>query len=188
MSLDFLDSIDFTKDSVTIRFSPDEEIMNTEIDTKYLGTFLRGLKYIDLQIPDEGQSERLMLKYYHFLWQIRKFLADYYKIYVLNNLEKFPIKTDELDNEYYKWIAAAIHSADLRPRALCTSRYYVQKKVPFFVENERYYEVVLQLANVYATKYNRITVYTKQNISTNYSVQVAYTDAAINLWGIESKN
>lgn len=187
MSLDFLDSIDFTKDSVTIRFSPDEEIMNTEIDTKYLGTFLRGLKYIDLQIPDEGQSERLMLKYYHFLWQIRKFLADYYKIYVLNNLEKFPIKTDELDNEYYKWIAAAIHSADLRPRALCTSRYYVQKKVPFFVENERYYEVVLQLANVYATKYNRITVYTKQNISTNYSVQVAYTDAAINLWGIESK-
>ena len=33
------------------------------IETKYLGTFLKGLRYIDNRIPDEGQSERLMLKY-----------------------------------------------------------------------------------------------------------------------------
>lgn len=157
------------------------------IETKYLGTFLKGLKYIDNRIPDDGQSERLMLKYYNFLWQIRKFMRENYGMSILNNLEKFPIKIDELDKEYYDLVAAAINSIDLSPRAVSMSRFYVQKKVPFFVGTERYYEVVLQLASVYATKYNRVTVYTKENISTNYSIQIAYVDATINLWDIKSK-
>ena len=41
-----------------------------KIETKYLAAFLKGLKYIEDREPDEGQSERLMLKYYNFLWQI----------------------------------------------------------------------------------------------------------------------
>ncbi len=45
----------------------------------------------------------------------------------------------------------------------------------------------MQLAGVYATKYNRITAYTKENISTNYSVQISYVDAEINLWDINTK-
>lgn len=102
-------------------------------------------------------------------------------------MEKFPIKIDELDKEYYDLVASAINSIDISPRAVSMSRFYVQKKVPFFVGTERYYEVVLQLASVYATKYNRVTVYTKENISTSYSVQIAYVDATINLWDITSK-
>ena len=157
------------------------------IETKYLGTFFKGLKYIENKIPSDGQSERLMLKYYNFMWQIRKFLRDNFEIFILHNLEKFPLKIDELDKEYYQLVADSINSVDLSPRAVCMSRFYVQKKVPFFVGSERYYEIVLQLASVYATKYNRITVYTKENISTNYSIQIAYVDTFINLWGIESK-
>ena len=42
------------------------------------------------------------------------------------------------------------------------------RKTPFFVNGERYFEITLQLAGLYATKFNRITVYSKQNISTNY--------------------
>ena len=157
------------------------------IETKYLGTFLKGLRYIDNRIPDEGQSERLILKYYNFLWQIRKFMREHYGMSILNNLEKFPIKIDELDKEYYDLVASAINSIDISPRAVSMSRFYVQKKVPFFVGTERFYEVVLQLASVYATKYNRVTVYTKENISTSYSVQIAYVDATVNLWDITSK-
>lgn len=44
------------------------------IESKYLSDFYRGLQYIGKQIPDDGQSERLMLKYYNFMWQIRNFL------------------------------------------------------------------------------------------------------------------
>ena len=61
-----------------------------------------------------------------------------------------------------------------------------KKKMPFYVGIKRYYEITLQLANKYATKFNRITVYSKQNISTGYSINIGYTDTTIDLWGIAS--
>ena len=157
-----------------------------KVETKYLATFLKGLKYIEDREPDEGQSERLMLKYYNFLWQIRDFLYKEYGMSVLHNLEKFPLHTDKTDTKYYEQISDIIKSVRIIPQKLSGSKFYVVKKVPFFVGKERYYEVTLQLAGVYATKYNRITAYTKENITTNYSVQIAYINAKLNLWGVDS--
>lgn len=158
-----------------------------KIETKYLSTFMKGLKYIEDREPDDGQSERLMLKYYNFLWQIRDFLRKEYGMSVLQNLEKFPLNTDKLDDEYYECVANAIKAMNLVTRQLDGSRFYVIKKTPFFVGKERYYEVTLQLAGIYATKYNRITAYTKDNITTNYSIQIAYADTEIDLWGVKTK-
>lgn len=163
------------------------ELSQFNIETQYLSKFLKGLKYIGSRIPDEGQSERLMLKYYSYLWEIRKFLKNNFSILVLENLESFPLHTDTLDTEYYEMVVSSIAAIDLSPKNVRTSRYYIQKKTPFFVNGERYFEITLQLAGLYATKFNRITVYTKQNISTNYSIQIAYADAEINLWGANSK-
>lgn len=163
------------------------ELAQFNIQTKYLSNFLKGLKYIGSRIPEEGQSERLMLKYYNYLWEIRRFLKTNFNIAVLRNLEIFPLNTDTLDIEYYEMVASSICAIDLSPKVPTTSRYYIQKKTPFFVEGERYFEITLQLAGLYATKFNRITVYSKQNISTNYSIQIAYADAEINLWGAKSK-
>ena len=67
------------------------------------------------------------------------------------------------------------------------NRYYVQKKTTFYVERERYFEITLQLADKYATKYNRVTVYSKTDISTNYSIQVGCAEAEILLWENVSK-
>ena len=163
------------------------ELSQFNIETKYLSNFLKGLKYIGSRIPEEGQAERLMLKYYNYLWEIRRFLKNNFKIFVLGNLEAFPLHTDTLDTEYYEMVASSIAATDLSPNELRTSRYYIQKKTPFFVNGERYFEVTLQLAGLYATKFNRITVYTKKNISTNYSIQIAYANAEINLWSVKSK-
>lgn len=163
------------------------ELAQFNIQTKYLSNFLKGLKYIGSRIPEEGQSERLMLKYYNYLWEIRRFLKTNFNIDVLRNLEIFPLNTDTLDIEYYEMVASSICAIDSSPKVPTTSRYYIQKKTPFFVEGERYFEITLQLAGLYATKFNRITVYSKQNISTNYSIQIAYADAEINLWGAKSK-
>lgn len=157
-----------------------------DLSTKYLANFLRGLKYIDCRIPEEGQSERLMLKYYNFMWQIRKYFWENNRISILQNLEKFPLNTDQLDDEYYKIVASAIESVDLSPHSIEGTRFYIQKKTPFYVGTECYYEITLQLANKYATKFNRITVYSKQNISTGYSINIGYTDTTIDLWGIAS--
>ncbi|WP_122643430.1 ATP-dependent DNA helicase [Luxibacter massiliensis] len=163
------------------------ELSQFNIETKYLSNFLKGLRYIGSRIPEEGQSERLMLKYYSYLWEIRKFLKNNFNIIVLANLEIFPLNTDTLDIEYYEMVASSIRAIDLSPKVAGTSRYYIQKKTPFFVNGERYFEITLQLAGIYATKFNRITVYSKQNISTNYSIQFAYADAEIHLWGVKSK-
>ncbi len=157
-----------------------------KVETKYLATFLKGLKYIEDREADEGQSERLMLKYYNFLWQIRDFLYKEYGTSVLHNLEKFPLHIDKTDTKYYEQIADVIKSVEILPQKLSGSKFYVVKKTPFFVGKERYYEVTLQLAGVYATKYNRITAYTKENITTNYSVQIAYINAKLDLWGVAS--
>lgn len=162
------------------------EFAQLNIETKYLTDFLKGLKYIGARVPDEGQSERLMIKYYNYLWEIRKYLKNNAGMDVLENLEKFPLHTDNLDTEYYKMVADSIADVDLSPTGVMSSIYYIQKKTPFFVDGERFFEITLQLAGLYTTKFNRITVYTKQNISTNYSIQIAYTNAEISLWGIKS--
>lgn len=155
-------------------------------ETNYLCTFLRGLRYVGGRIPEDGQSERLMLKYYNFLWQIRKSLKEKFDISILENLEKFPLNIDQIDTEYYKNLSNVIESKDNVVSPLSTSRFYVQKTTPFFVGKERYYEITLQLSELYSTKYNRITVYSKENIESSYSVQIGYTDLAINLWGVNS--
>lgn len=163
------------------------EIALENIGTKFLATFLQGLRYIGLRVPEEGQYERLMLKYYEFLWKIRDFLQKTYNLSVLNNLEKFPRKINKEDIVYNQLLSLAIESVVNTKNPIRYNRYYIQKKTPFYVGRERYFEITLQLADKYATKYNRITAYSKKDISTNYSVQVGYVETDIKLWDNISK-
>lgn len=163
------------------------EISLMDINTKFLCTFLQSLRYIGRRIPEDGQTERLMLKYYDFLWQIKEYLKERHGLVVLANLEKFPLHIDKDDAEYWKLIAQAVDKAWLTKNPFYSLRYYVSRKIPFYVNGKRYFEITLQLAGKYASKYNRITVYTKLNVSTNYSVQVGYAESDIELWGNTSK-
>lgn len=158
-----------------------------DIKTKYLANFYKGIKYRGKIIPEEGQSERLMLKYYDFLWQIKEYLKKDYNIEVLSNLNKFPLEIDELDDEYNKLVAQAIDSVKKSNKKPQSARYFIQKKTTFYVKSKRYYEITLQLASIYASKFNRITVYSTENISTNYSIEIAYEESEINLWGVPIK-
>ena len=162
------------------------EVSQLRVDTRYLCNFLSGLKYINRRIPKEGQAERLMLKYYNYLWEIRRFMRENYNKSILENLEKFPLDLDTVDSEYYEKVAKQIENIDLTKRNVRVSRYYVHKITPFFVNGERYYEITLQLAGVYSTKYNRVTVYSKMTITTYYSIQIAYTETELELWGIRN--
>ena len=158
-----------------------------DIKTKYLANFYRGIKYRGKLIPEEGQSERLMLKYYDFLWQIKEFLKKEHNIEVLSNLNKFPLEIDELDNEYNKLVAKAVDSVKKSNKKPQSARYFIQKKTTFYVNNKRYYEITLQLASIYASKFNRLTVYSTENISTNYSIEIAYEESEISLWNVPVK-
>lgn len=158
-------------------------------NTKYLGNFYRGLQYIGRRIPEEGQAERLMLKYYSFMWEIRQSLYENYGITVLQNLEKFQeyTGTDELDKQYYELVANAFSNPKTEQKHNSNTRFYIQKRTPFYVGKERYFEVTLQQADIYASKYNRITAYTQLDISTGYSVQIDYVPSFINLWGVDTE-
>ena len=163
------------------------EVALTDIETKFLATFLQGLRYIGIRVPDDGQYERLMLKYYGFLWRIRKYLKDIHGISVLGNLEKFPLEVNDEDQEYNQLIACAIEKIKDANGRIGQNRYYIQKKVPFYVDGERYFEITLQLAGKYATKYNRLTVYSKVDISSNYSIQVGCIETEVLFWEKSSK-
>lgn len=152
------------------------------INTKCLAIFLQRLRYLAHRIPADGQSERLMVQYYDFLWEIKKTLLKLEDITIISNLGKFPLDLDKDDEKYHTIIATAIKKAKFSANTFSSSRYYVQKKEIFFVDGEKYYEITLQLAGIYATKYNRLTVYTQQNISTNYSIQIRYNEIEVNLW------
>ena len=167
-------------ESTNLRVAWELALLN--IETKFLATFLQGLQYIGLRVPEDGQYERLMLKYYSFLWKIRYYLQKFFNIQVLNNLEKFPRKVNKEDDEYNQLLSCAIDAVVNTHNPITTNRYYVQKKTTFFVGTERYFEITLQLANKYATKYNRVTVYSKKDISTNYSIQVGCAETNILLW------
>lgn len=179
-----LSAMDDGIDTPTLPLAWERSMLN--IETKYLGSFFRGLQYIGMRIPDDGQSERLMLKYYDFMWQIRKSLHEKYGLNILENLEKFPLHVDQIDQQYYETVASAVEKVGYDRCALRSSRYYVQKIKPFFIGKERYYEITLQLAGVYASKYNRITAYSKKYISTSYTVKIGYEVVSLNLWGIDT--
>ena len=172
-------------ESTNLRVAWELALLN--IETKFLATFLQGLRYIGLRVPEDGQYERLMLKYYDFLWKIRDYLQKNYDMQVLSNLEKFPLKINKEDEEYNQLLSSAIESVANTYNPINNNRYYVQKKTSFYVGRERYFEITLQLADKYATKYNRVTVYSKKDISTNYSIQVGCAETDINLWDNLSK-
>ena len=90
-----LNSLRLGNDRTNLQLAWEEAQLN--IETKYLSTFMKGLKYIEDKEADDDQSERLMLKYYNFLWQIRAFLRKEYNLNVIKNLEKFPLKMDKQD-------------------------------------------------------------------------------------------
>ena len=163
------------------------EISLSNIETKFLATFLQGLRYIGLRVPEDGQYERLMLKYYNFLWKIRDYLQKTFGIIVLNNLEDFPLKINKEDEEYNQLLASAIEKVVNTRNPIKYNRYYILKKNTFYVGRERYFEITLQLADKYATKYNRVTVYSQKDVSTNYSIQIGCAETDILLWDNLSK-
>ncbi len=163
----------------TLRLAWDISLLDKQ--TKFMSKFLRGIEYIGKRVPDDGQSERLMLKYYDYMWQIRKFVLEKFKISILENLEKFPTNTDKQDEEYYNSIYQLIDKFSNEPAGFNKSRYTIIKKTPFFIGKNRYFEITLQLSDMYASKFNRITVYTKEDIVSPYSIQISYNEASVKI-------
>lgn len=132
---------------------------------------------------DEKISERLMLKYYEYLVQLRKFFITNYHLDILKNIYKFQVYQDPKFIEYYEEIFTKVKSLPIERGSLFGGeRYYVQKVNQILVFDELYYEITLSSANDFATKYDRMLVYSKVPIFDSYAINVKYKREKINVF------
>lgn len=134
--------------------------------------------------PSEEGAERLMIKYYRYLLQLKKVMHDRYGVTILKNIDKFLQDLDEQTKDYYRKVASQIEFQALKRYAPSFDNYYVDKIKPFFVNNEIYYEVVLEPADEKPNKFNRITAFTKYEITTNYCVALSFVDSFIDVFNV----
>ena len=124
-----------------------------------------------------------MLKYYEYLLRIKNHLHDNYGLDVLENLDQFPIETDESLKEYYEKIAEKIDQYKTPiHNGFRLDRFYIQRIKPFFFGNKIYYEVAFIPANDKASKTDRIVAFTDIEITDYYAVKFAIEDSSIDLF------
>lgn len=132
--------------------------------------------------PDQNSSERLMLKYLDYLYQMRALLHGY-GVECLKDLEQFPTNDLELD-DYYKQIAAAVSSCAHGEESQWQSdQYYVEKIKPFFVGGSVYYEITLTVAGDRPAKTDRTIVFTSHRVLENYAIRIKLADNSIPILG-----
>ena len=162
-----------------------KQYVSARAHLKFLNKFHKYLqKTVSHYLPDEENSERLMLKYYEYLLKIKSLLKDNYNFVVLNNIAKFPINTDPALQEYYEKIATKINEPKTtRRKSDYRDRYYIKKKKPFFVGQKVYYEVTFTIANDNVSKFDRVIAFTKADILSNYSVKLEISNDEIEILG-----
>ena len=133
---------------------------------------------------DGDASERLMLKYYEYLYRIRNLLQDNFRIPVLTNLEAFPVDLDPSLREYHEKIAARIEAVRLTPPiSNAQYRYYVHKTRPFFLGGRIYYEVTFYRAVNKVSKFDRIIAFTDIDMTDKYSALLTLQRDSIEVLG-----
>lgn len=124
---------------------------------------------------DEEISERLMLKYYEYLIELKKYLIKCHGISILKNLYKFQVYQDPKFLKYYETITDMVDTIPIEKGSLFYgNRYYVQKVNQILIKNNIYYEITLSTVNDFATKYDRMIVYSKVKIFENYAINIKY--------------
>lgn len=130
--------------------------------------------------PTEENSERLMLKYYEYLFKIREMMEKDYNLKLLHNLEKFPLNMDPKLIEYYQKIAKEIDKYESKMPEN-TDKFYIHKIKSFFVNTSIYYEVTFSPANDYSSKTDRIIAFTKIPIESNYASEMIFVNSSIEI-------
>ena len=152
----------------------------------HLKVLYRFRNYLDIVAShytlDEDGSERLMLKYYDYLLEIKDILKDDFGISILHNLDKFPLNLDTALQEYYSKIAEKInrYKAGLGGGG---DKYYIQKLKPFYVNGRRYFEVTFTTAKDRDNKAGRIIAFTRLPVISNYASRFFFQNESIEILG-----
>lgn len=133
---------------------------------------------------DGDTSERLMLKYYEYLFRVRSLFDGVSGVEILANLESFPINLDPSLREYHEKIATrigAIRSAP--PNKSASDRYYIHKTQAFFCGKRVYYEVTFSRAINKVNKFDRMIAFTDIDINDKYAAMLRLQQDSIEVFG-----
>ncbi len=133
---------------------------------------------------DGNSSERLILKYYATLIQIRDLAKAAFGLDILANLEDFPLDLDKTLIEYYEKIAARVDASRPLPSDPDNrARYYIHSIKPFVVTGRVYYEVTFYEANNKVSKFDRIIGFTHLDITDKYAANLTLHAESIDVLG-----
>ena len=151
----------------------------------FLGKFHKLIqKSASHYVFDGDASERLMLKYYEYLYRVRRLLRDTCAIAVLENLESFPVDLDPSLREYHEKIATRIEQARLfLSDGGDRDRYYIQRTRPFFIGGRIYYEVTCCRAVNNVSKFDRIIAFTDVDMTDKYAAMLTLRRDSIEVLG-----
>ncbi|SKC43370.1 Exodeoxyribonuclease V alpha chain [Acholeplasma oculi] len=134
---------------------------------------------------DNNNSERVMLKYFEYLVEIKNFTNTNLNVEILKNIQLFPINQDKTFDEYYLNISSKILS--LTKSNYFTDfkdRFYVEKIKPFYVDGKIFYEITLSPCNDKRSKFDRMIVFSKFKIVDNYAVKIGLIDTDVSILGL----
>jgi len=123
---------------------------------------------------DKNNSERLMLKYYEYMWRLKKLCIKKINLKILSNLHKFPLELDKNLDEYYEKILSKLNQIGdfrLKNQEVIKNRYYVWKVKPIFIKEEMFYEITLTNSTDNVSKFSRIVAFSKTSINGNYAIK-----------------
>lgn len=133
---------------------------------------------------DGDASERLMLKYYEYLYRVRSLLQANCDMAVLANLEDFPVNLDPSLRMYHERIAARIDlKRSASPENSSKDRYYIHNTRPFFVSGRIYYEATLYRAINKVSKFDRIIAFTDIDMTDKYAAMLTTRRDSIEVLG-----
>ena len=159
--------VEFTFDAV----KPALAYVRSQGKLHFLARFHRLLQASSSHYTLDGDaSERLMLKYYEYMYRLRSLVRAVCAIDVLENLESFPVDLDPSLREYHEKIVQRIKAASgTRIDRERGARYYIHTVRPFFVEWRIYYEVSFSRAVDRVSKFDRVIAFTDIDLTDNYS-------------------
>lgn len=178
------------------RGSPDSEFSYVEVEPalafvkskgrfNFLGRFHKLIQISASHYTLDGDaSERLMLKYYEYLYRIRRLLHDSCGVAILSNLEAFPVELDPSLREYYEKISDRIEAGrSVSSKNISSDRYYIHSTRPFFVGGRIYYEVTFYRAVNKASKFDRIIAFTDIDMTDKYAAMLVLQRDSIDVIG-----
>ncbi len=147
--------------------------------------FRKFLKVVTIQYTlDEDGSERLMLKYYQYLIEVKNLLKKHFGIGILHNLKKFPLKQDSTLQEYYDKIKEKLDKYPTKYSGN-SNRYYIQKITPRFIRDTVFNEITFIRVDdrKSQSKTERVIAFTLLPIEKKYASKFSLIEESIDILG-----